>query len=325
MDGAVEMALPRITIVTPSLNQGAYIGATIRSVLAQEYPNLQYILMDGGSTDATLEVLEMYRGQLRWISEKDNGQADAINQGFSRGDGEILGWVNSDDTLAPGALNTIGQFFADHPEIGVVYGNADFIDATGKFIAPCAHIEPFNAFRLLHYADFIVQPAAFFRRSAFESVGRLDPSLHWAMDYDLWLKLSKVTRFEYLPKTLANYRWLDNSKTGGGGAARLAEVKRVTEKHGASGLPAYFRLEAVRLDVFKAVEFIEAGKMIAAMKSISTAAAKVLSSPRAVRSLLSAKTWRIIRTGKLLRNQSGRAQLPIKTSTEFTEDTEDTE
>jgi glycosyltransferase involved in cell wall biosynthesis len=305
MDRAVRiMPLPRITIVTPSLNQAAYIGATIRSVLEQEYPNLQYIVMDGGSSNATLEVLEMYRGQLQWFSEKDEGQADAINKGFSRGDGEILGWVNSDDTLAPEALKTVGQYFADHPDIGVVYGNADFIDASGKFIARCAHIEPFKAFRLRHYADYIVQPAAFFRRSAFESVGKLDPSLHWAMDYDLWLKLSKMTQFEYLSKTLANYRWLDNSKTGGGGAARLAEVKRVAERHGARGLPAYFRLEAVRLHVAESLENLQAGKLLAATKSIGTAVANVLGSPRAIRSLFSVKTWRIIRTGQALRNHA---------------------
>jgi glycosyltransferase involved in cell wall biosynthesis len=180
---------PLVSIVTPSFNQGPYIEATIASVLAQDYPRVEYFVADGGSTDQTVSILQRYNDQLKWVSEKDAGQSDAINKGFSRTTGQILGWLNSDDTLAPGAIAAVVDYFEQHPDVALVYGDAEYIDAQGQRIARCAHIEPFNAHRLIHYSDFIVQPAAFFRRTAFEAVGGVDASLHLAMDYDLWWRL----------------------------------------------------------------------------------------------------------------------------------------
>jgi glycosyltransferase involved in cell wall biosynthesis len=284
------MSPPTISIVTPSFNHGRYIETTIQSVLNQDYAGLEYLVVDGGSKDSTVETLRHYEHRLKWISEKDQGQADAINKGFGRTSGQVLGWVNSDDTLAPHAIQTVGDFFAKNPDVGIVYGDADFIDAEGEFIGHCQHIEPFDRRRLLHYSDFIVQPAAFFRREVFEAVGGLDATLNWAMDYDFWLKASAKARVEYLPRVLANYRWLGSSKTGGGGAARLKEVEKVASRYGAGGLPAYFRLEAVR-------EYLVNGKYGAAMM-------EVITSPRAVKSLFSARTWRIIRMGQVLRKRS---------------------
>ena len=188
------MSPPTISIVTPSFNHGRYIEATIQSVLNQDYPGLEYLVVDGGSKDSTIETLRHFEHRLKWISEKDGGQADAINKGFGRTSGQVLGWVNSDDTLAPHALQTVGDFFAKNPDIGIMYGDADFIDGEGEFIGHCQHIEPFDRRRLLHYSDFIVQPAAFFRREVFEAVGGLDASLNWAMDYDFWLKASAKAR-----------------------------------------------------------------------------------------------------------------------------------
>jgi len=199
-----------VAIVTPSYNTGRYVGATVRSVLEQGYAPLDYLVMDGGSTDETVEVLKSFGARVRWVSERDKGQSDAINRGFGQTRGEVLGWLNSDDTYAPGALRAAAEFLAAHPDVAMVYGDADFIDASGQRIGRCQHVEPvFNPHRLLHYSDFIVQPAAFFRRSAFEAVGGLDPSLNWAMDYDLWLKFAAAGfKVAYLPRALANYRWL---------------------------------------------------------------------------------------------------------------------
>jgi glycosyltransferase involved in cell wall biosynthesis len=296
--------LPSISIVTPSYQHGQYVERTIQSVLTQDYPNLQYLVVDGGSTDKTVEILKRYDSKLSWTSEPDRGQSDAIAKGFARSRGEILGWLNSDDAYAAGALKSVGEIFAQDPDIGVVYGNADFIDADDRFIADCAHIEPFSRHRLLHYCDYIVQPAAFFRRSAFEAAGGLDCSLHWAMDYDLWLKLAAQTRFYYLPRLLAHYRWLGESKTSAGGAARLEEVRGVVRRHGRRTLPAYFRLEEVRMHLALA---FENGSPASIAAHLGAAAAAVLSSPRAMVSLLSRQTWRTIRTGQLLRNSARRS------------------
>jgi len=293
--------LPLVSIVTPSFNQARYIDATLQSVLTQDYPSIECIVTDGASTDNTVEILRHYETRIIWTSEPDHGQADAINKGFSRSHGQILGWLNSDDTLEKSAVTAAVQFLSAHPDVSMVYGDANFIDSRGQFIVPCAHIEPFSASRLIHYSDFIVQPAAFFRRDAFESVGALDPSLHYAMDYDLWLKFAAQFKIAYLPKVLANYRWLGENKSAVGGWNRLEEVERVARRHGASRLPAYFRLEAINLLLQQAASDSRQGKPIAAGKSMARAATSLLSNWRAMRSLISPQTWRIIRTGQILR------------------------
>lgn len=237
------MTLPRLAIVTPSYNTGRYIGAAIQSVMQQQGAAFDYIVMDGGSTDGTVDLLKSLGPKLRWVSQKDAGQSDAINRGFAQTDGEILGWLNADDVYAAGALRTVAEHFAAHPEVDVVYGNAAYIDAAGRYIANCAHVEPFSRRRLLHYSDFIVQPAAFFRRRAFEAVGGLDISMNWTMDYDLWIKFTTAgSRIIHIDVLMAYYRWLDNNKTAIGGWKRLEEIVDVLKRHGL-GTPAYVQLE----------------------------------------------------------------------------------
>lgn len=297
--------LPRISIVTPSYNQGPYIEATIRSVLDQGYPNLRYIVMDGGSADQTVQILQRYENQLQWVSQKDDGQADAINRGFARVEGEILGWLNSDDTLAPGALHLAGEYLRDHPKVTLVYGQANFIDPRGKYLGRCAHIEPFNHHRLRHFSDFIVQPAAFFRRSAFEAVGGLDKSLHWSMDYDLWLKLASAGyAMQYIAPVLANYRWFGGNKSAIGGMKRLEEIQRVVERHGIQKLPAYFCLEAAYAHGGVGLAALKAGRLTEAAGRFRRAAAAVLGSPDAMISLANPQTWQTIWTGQVLRRRT---------------------
>jgi glycosyltransferase involved in cell wall biosynthesis len=293
---------PKICVVTPSFNHGRFIEATVRSVLDQDYPNLEYWVIDGGSSDATVSILKSIDDpRLHWISEPDRGQSDALNKGYSRGGGDILGWLNSDDTYAPGALRAAAEFFQKNLQAGVVYGNADFIDADGKFICHCAHIEPFDRHRLVHYTDFIVQPAAFFRREVFEAVGSIDASLNFAMDYDFFLKAAKRTQFAYLTRVLANFRWLDDCKTAVGGWKRLSEIDGIAKRNGASGMPAYVRLEAVRMDLTEAAEAARRGKIHLAAAGLAKAAGRTLASPRAIVSLLQPRTWKIIYTGQVLR------------------------
>jgi glycosyltransferase involved in cell wall biosynthesis len=294
-------------IVTPSYNTGKHIGAAVRSVLEQSGCDVNYVVMDGGSTDDTVEVLKSFGPRLRWVSERDRGQADAINRGFAQTRGDILGWLNSDDAYALGALRAAAEFLAAHPDIAMVYGDADFIDAAGDHIARCAHVEPvFSRRRLLHYSDFIVQPAAFFRRSAFEAVGGLDPSLNWAMDYDLWLKFADAGfKVAYLPRVLANYRWLGGSKSAAGGWGRLKEVDAVARRHGARRTPAYFRLERVNMHLTEARQALRHRDVGSAAASFGRATGNLLSSPRAMWSLLSPRTWRVIYTGQVLRKRAG--------------------
>jgi len=259
--------------------------------------------MDAGSTEGTVDLLRSFGDRLKWVSEPDRGQADAINKGFARTTGEILAWLNADDTYAPGAIRTAAEYLAAHPDVAVVYGNADFVDADGRRIGPCAHVEPFNRDRLIHYSDFIVQPAAFFRRSAFEAVGGVDPNLHWTMDYDLWLKLADRHVFHHIPDVLANYRWLGESKTARGGWKRLDEIRDLLRRHGA-GTPAYVRLECVNALMQEALTSLKRGRVIAGTQCTARAMATLLASPRAIASLFSLHTWRIIYTGQVLRRRA---------------------
>ncbi len=215
-----------LSIVTPSYNQGQYLAATIESVLGQEgIFDLDYIIIDGGSTDDSVEVIRRYeqllnegswqvkcRGiRFRWISENDRGQTDAIMKGFRMAEGEILAWLNSDDTYLPGALQRAVDVFVKGPEVSVLYGRTYFTDANGEIIGKYP-TEPFNYKRLALF-NFICQPSTFFRKRAFTEVGGLDMNLHFSMDYDLWIRLAKKFGFSYLPEFLSTYRLHEESKT----------------------------------------------------------------------------------------------------------------
>lgn len=210
----------RLSIVTPSFNQGQFIGQTIESILDQPSGlDLELIIKDGKSTDNTTEVVGQYRSKLQdrgiaftYISEKDEGQSDGINKGFARAHGDILTWLNSDDTYLPGALEQVFAYFKQHLSTDVLYGKVYFIDPDGKVIGKYP-TEPFNEKRLAVF-NFICQPGAFFRRSALERAGGIKKNLHYVMDYELWLRMAvKGARFEYLPEFLATYRLHEASKT----------------------------------------------------------------------------------------------------------------
>ena len=205
--------LPLVSIVTPSFNQARYIEATILSVLGQEYPRIEYIVVDGGSTDGTVEIIKKYEARLAsWVSEPDRGQTDAINKGFARAKGDILAWINSDDTYEPGAAAAAVQYLQEHPEVGLVYGDCNFINERGGVIGK------FNAAQtdlplLRRGYVHIPQQATFFRSDLWRQVGPLDPSFYFAMDYDLWTRLAARSEIKYLPQTWANFRLHTSGKT----------------------------------------------------------------------------------------------------------------
>ena len=206
---------PRVSIITPSYNQGAYIERTLRSVLEQDYAALEHIVIDGGSQDATCAILARYAaahpGRLFWTSQPDGGQADAANTGFRVATGAILGWVNSDDTYQPAAIQRVVEFFARHHDVDLVYGDACHIDENDELIA-WYPTEPFDARRLLETC-FICQPAVFFRNHVFRSIGPLDTRLNYCMDYDYWLRASRRCRIAYLRQHLDNSRLHAGTKT----------------------------------------------------------------------------------------------------------------
>jgi glycosyltransferase involved in cell wall biosynthesis len=205
---------PLVSIVTPSYNQASYLEQTIRSVLEQDYPHIEYIIIDGGSTDGSVEIIHKYADRLAyWASEKDQGQTDALNKGFAVARGSIFAWLNSDDTYKPGAIKAAVDYLTAHPQTGMVYSDLDFIDehdrTIGKF--PAAQTD---LMKLRRGYVHIPQPAAFFRAEYWRKVAPLDPTFFFAMDYDLWVRLAGITELKYLPgNTWANFRLHSGAKT----------------------------------------------------------------------------------------------------------------
>jgi glycosyltransferase involved in cell wall biosynthesis len=219
-----------VAIVTPSFNQGKYIRATIESVLAQRVRDVEYIVVDGGSTDETLDLLRGFGSQIRWVSEPDQGTADAINKGFRLVRGDILGWLNSDDIYYEGALQTVQTFFEEHPETDLIYGDANHIDENGSFIEKYP-TEPWSWERF-HDICFISQPATFFRRSLIERFGALNIRYPHCVDYELWIRWAKAgARFQYLPKTLAATRLHAEAKTVAKRLACHEDINNILRDH----------------------------------------------------------------------------------------------
>jgi glycosyltransferase involved in cell wall biosynthesis len=205
---------PRVTIVTPSYNQGRFLEETLRSVLLQGYPNLEFIVLDGGSTDESRAILERYAPFIsHWESHPDAGQSDALNRGFKRADGEIIGWVNSDDLLSPGAVAASVAALVVNPEAGFSYGDWAVIDADSVVTSHATPTELTNAGLLHSLQSYVAQTTLFFRRTALERVGWLDPDLHLIMDFDLLLRLT--ARFESVRATgeIARFRLHPDAKT----------------------------------------------------------------------------------------------------------------
>lgn len=202
---------PLISVITPSYNQGQFIRETIESVLSQDYPAIEYIVVDGGSSDGTVNILQEYGDRIIWISELDEGQADAVNKGVRLAKGEFIGWLNSDDIYEPGALSTVIETFQKNPDISVVYGEAWHITISGQIIARYP-IESFN-YRRLAETCYICQPAAFIRTNSFLEAGLLRTDLQLCMDYEFWIRLGHEKSFLYTSKVLASSRLYPENKT----------------------------------------------------------------------------------------------------------------
>ncbi len=236
---------PLISIVTPSFNQGRFIEETIQSVIDQSYPHVEYIVMDGASTDNTVEILQRYSSRLRWQSEPDKGQADAINKGLRLATGDILAYLNSDDVYLPGALEIVAAAFARNPGVGLVYGDCIAVDEAGQ---PYGVIRghPYDVKRMINRGEFVPQQAAFWSREAMNETGLFDPSLHFCMDHDYFIRIGQRFPACYLGQPLANFRFHGASKTVSLEDRHWRESMAVSQRYGMNRLSAWYWIRTIR-------------------------------------------------------------------------------
>jgi glycosyltransferase involved in cell wall biosynthesis len=253
----VPSPAPRISIVTPSLNQAPFLEFTIRSVIEQNYPDIEYVIQDGGSLDGSVEILKRYERRLtRWESVPDGGQAHAINLGFAHATGQIMAWLNSDDLLLPGTLNYVADFFNLHPEVDVLYAHRVLVDEMGREIG--RWILPPHDEGVIRWADYIPQETLFWRRRLWKSIGgALDENFKFAMDWDLILRFQEArAKFARVPRFLGAFRVWPGQKTqtamDSQGALEMAILReryhgrKVSQAEVASGIRGYLTRHAFR-------------------------------------------------------------------------------
>jgi glycosyltransferase involved in cell wall biosynthesis len=228
----VNNSFLKISVVTPSYNQAQFLEQTILSVLGQEYPNLEYFIMDGGSTDSSVEIIKKYEDRLvSWVSEKDGGQSQAINNGFKKATGDILLWLNSDDMLLPNAFRIMNEEVTRHGE-GVYFGNCIHFAETNKLTTWGSNSVEAAKTNDLRNLDYIIQPTSFWSRTVYEKVGMLSETLHWGFDWD-WFLRAKIINIPFYPlnRAICLYRFHEAHKTGQGSEKRINELLSIYRKY----------------------------------------------------------------------------------------------
>jgi glycosyltransferase involved in cell wall biosynthesis len=225
----ISMDFPKISIITPSYNQGQFLEETILSVLNQGYPNLEYIIIDGGSTDNSVDVIKKYEDRITyWVSEPDNGMTDALNKGFKQSTGDILNWINSDDYFLSAAFYTAAEAFSNNdPMLGFIYGRCQNIRSDGSLLEE-RNMVNFDAGILRYGRNLFAQPASFFHKRVIDKIGLLNENLSYAMDYEFWIRACEADfRFKNISVPLATYRYHARSKTVGERSKQIKEHEQV--------------------------------------------------------------------------------------------------
>ena len=223
---------PLVSIVTPTYNQAAFLSETLESVLTQDYPNIEHIVIDDGSTDDTARVLSEYTGKIDWERQANMGQTPTINKGWQRSKGEIVTWLNSDDTLTPGAVSTAVAYLQQHPDVDIVFGDTLFTDPSGSPIERSSARDKFDYERfVLDCHNPIPQPSSFIRRTVVDDVGLLDPKYYYFMDWDFFLRAGIRHKIEYTPELLSTYRLHPESKTVAQAARAAPELEFMYSKY----------------------------------------------------------------------------------------------
>lgn len=228
---------PLVTIVTPCFNSARFIDATIKSVLSQTYSPIEYIIIDGGSTDDTSTIAQKYSDQLIFISEPDSGQSNAINKGWKLANGQIVAWLNADDRYYPNTVATAVEFFESHKDVSWVYGNADFVDADDIPFFFKVAVPEWDQAKLLNDVNYILQPSVFLRREVLDRCGLLNEDLHYVMDYEYWLRIGQTFPGCYAPDLQVQISYYADTKTSSGGTRRVRELEALVSSYGVSELP----------------------------------------------------------------------------------------
>jgi glycosyltransferase involved in cell wall biosynthesis len=229
-----NVAFPKISVISPSYNQAQYLETTIKSVLDQAYPNLEYIVIDGGSSDGSADIIRKYAGRLaHWVSEKDRGQSHAINKGFARSTGDILCWLNSDDFFEPGTLQYVADFFTNHPDVDVLCGGIHTVDPTGAITgsAPASYTGPAGLASYWHGYN-MHQASIFWRRKVYEAIGPLNENLHLTMDFDYWLRMAGAFQIQSVDRILSRITMHPAQKTNDYSRYARAQLRTVLRHHG---------------------------------------------------------------------------------------------
>ena len=261
---------PKISVVVPSFNTGNFIETTLQSIVNQDYPNIECIVMDGGSTDGTLEILKKYEGRITWTSEKDKGQSDAINKGLQKTTGDIMAFLNADDVYEPGCFRKVADYFQQHPATQWLYGKCYIIDKDNKeirrWLTAYKHFwqkrYTYNRILLL---NFIPQPAAFWRRELWEEIGLFDVNEHWAMDYDYWLRAGVKYPPGFIDDYLARFRFHAVSKSSRGYVVANRTSLELSKKYGAAQqrgylLPLQYLNYYIVIGIYSMLKLFASGK-----------------------------------------------------------------
>jgi len=222
---------PLVSIIVPSFQQAKFLRIAIDSILSQEYEPMEVLVLDGGSSDGSREILESYGDRIWFRSHPDRGQCHAINEGFEKSRGEFVAWLNSDDFYYPGAVAKAVEVLKKNTETALVYGEGNLVAEDGSVMWKFPETVPFDLWRLANHSDYILQPTVFFRREALFECGLLAEDLHWGLDWELWIRIGKRFPFSYTDQILAASRIYSDTKTATGGFRRMVEIVKILQRH----------------------------------------------------------------------------------------------